>query len=600
MSSSYEIFARKYRPKTFEEVVGQEHVIRTLKNAIKNNRLAQAYLFVGSRGIGKTTIARLVAKALNCEKGPTPTPCGVCDACKEIAEDRSLDVIEIDGASNNSVEQMRELIDNSRYIPAKSKFKIYLIDEVHMLSKAAFNALLKTLEEPPPHVKFLFATTEPEKVLPTILSRCQRFDLKRIPAPLIAEHLRLIAKKEKLDLPEDAAFAVARGAQGGLRDAESMLDQLVSFCGEKITAADVRGVFGFTAPETVATLADAILRQDTPATLAKLNEEVDAGRDVLRLLGDLISHFRNLLVFLVDPASLEAEHDESARRVFAEQAGRVDARRLLELIDLFATAEVRIKSAPDRKLHFEIALIKAVQSLGQASLDEVIETLTEIRGGKSPGAAAATPPAKPIAKAVGRVAETPAPSHRAPAPVVAATESAPAQGPPAGSAGELWQRVVGDVRSSRPLIRSWLESGQPVSLEGNVLVVGFHPKHRIVIESLSTGSNRQFLEESLARNAGRPIRLKMEIREDVPESAAPAPAPAVVTGARRGRVDRPARALPERSAHPAGSGYFRGGDRFVSTGPRQVASLPTHESKAIAEDAPAGAKGAGRHDESPG
>ena len=516
MSSHYEVFARKYRPKTFDEVVGQDHVVRTLKNAIANDRLAQAYLFVGPRGIGKTTIARLVAKALNCEKGPTPTPCGKCDACREIAEDRSLDVIEIDGASNNSVDQIRELIDNSRYIPARAKYKIYLIDEVHMLSKAAFNALLKTLEEPPKHVKFIFATTEPDKVLPTILSRCQRFDLRRIPAPDIVKHLRFIAGKEKLDLPEDAAFAVARGAQGGLHDAESMLDQLVAFCGPKITAEDVRGVFGFTSPESVAAMADAILRRDTPAALAKLNADVAAGRDLLRLLGDLISHFRNVLVCQVDPAALEDDHDENSRRVFAEQANRIDSRRLLDLIDLFAASESRLKWAPDKKLHFEIALIKAVQSLGQASLDDVIETLSEIRAGKSPSAG----PAKPAARAVSRAAETP------PGPTVAraAAPSAPASDAstalPAGTAAELWQRVVGDVRSSRPLIRSWLESGRPIALEGNMLTVGFNPKHRIVIESLSTGSNRQFLEDSLARNAGRPVRLKMEMRDDVPESPA--------------------------------------------------------------------------------
>ena len=547
MSSTYQVFARKYRPQTFAEVVGQEHVVRTLKNAITTNRLAQAYLFVGPRGIGKTSIARIIAKALCCEHGPTPTPCGVCDRCVEIARGNSLDVIEIDGASNNSVEAARELIENARYAPAKSKYKIYLIDEVHMLTKAAFNALLKTLEEPPPHVKFIFATTEPDKVLPTILSRCQRFDLRRIPAPQIASHLGWIAKQEKLVLPEDAAFAIARGAQGGLRDAESMLDQLVSFCGEKITADDVRGVFGFTSPETVAKLADAILRQDTPATLTHLNAEIGAGRDLMRLLGDLISHFRNLLVAEVNPASLAEEHDEATRRTFAEQSGRVDAARLLELIDLFATAESRIKWAPDKKLHFEIALIKAVQSLGQATLDEVIDTLRGIRGGKTPPPAAASSSAagaaRPAAaKVAARVAELPPASPRAstkPAPSDAVVSEPVAAAPPAGDAAELWQRVVGDVRSSRPLIRSWLESGQPISLEGNVLIVGFHPKHKIVIESLSGASNRQFLEESLAKNIGRQIRLKMEVRDDVPEATTPAPA-AILTPANPAPAVRPA------------------------------------------------------------
>jgi DNA polymerase-3 subunit gamma/tau len=218
---SYQVFARKYRPQRFDDLVGQEHVAQTLKNAVAQNRLAHAYLFVGPRGVGKTSTARILAKSLNCIHGPTVTPCGVCDNCREIAGGNSLDVIEIDGASNNSVEDVRELRDNVRYAPAKGRYKIYLIDEVHMLSAAAFNALLKTLEEPPAHVKFIFATTEPQKVLPTILSRCQRFDLHRIPANLIAKHLQFIAAKEKITLEPGAAHAIARGAEGGLRDAET-------------------------------------------------------------------------------------------------------------------------------------------------------------------------------------------------------------------------------------------------------------------------------------------------------------------------------------------------------------------------------------------
>ena len=236
---SYEVFARKYRPQTFDDLVGQAHVSRTLKNAVAQNRLAHAYLFVGPRGVGKTSTARILAKSLNCVKGPTITPCGECDNCREIAAGNSLDVIEIDGASNNSVEDVRQLRENVRYAPAKGHYKIYLIDEVHMLSPAAFNALLKTLEEPPAHVKFIFATTEPQKVLPTILSRCQRFDLHRIPANLIAKHLQFIAGKEKIALEPAAAHAIARGAEGGLRDAESMLDQLVAFCGVRLRARSI-------------------------------------------------------------------------------------------------------------------------------------------------------------------------------------------------------------------------------------------------------------------------------------------------------------------------------------------------------------------------
>src|SRR3982751_6474078 len=283
----------------FDDLVGQSHVSRTLKNAVAQNRLAHAYLFVGPRGVGKTSTARILAKSLNCIKGATVTPCGVCDNCREIAGGNSLDVIEIDGASNNSVEDVRQLRENVRYAPAKGRYKIYLIDEVHMLSSAAFNALLKTLEEPPQHVKFFFAPTEPQKVLATILSRCQRFDLHRIPANLIAQHLQFIAANEKITLDPAAAHAVARGADGGLRDAESMLDQLVAFCGETIDESDVLNVFGFTSEQTVAEFTGRILRGETAEALALLDEQMAAGKDMMTLMSNLITHLRDLLVFKV-------------------------------------------------------------------------------------------------------------------------------------------------------------------------------------------------------------------------------------------------------------------------------------------------------------
>ena len=392
---NYEVFARKYRPQTFDDLVGQTHVSRTLKNAVAQNRLAHAYLFVGPRGVGKTSTARILAKSLNCINGPTITPCGVCDNCREIAGGNSLDVIEIDGASNNSVEDVRQLRENVRYAPAKGRYKIYLIDEVHMLSSAAFNALLKTLEEPPEHVKFIFATTEPQKVLATILSRCQRFDLHRIPANLIAQHLQFIAKKEKITLQPAAAHAIARGAEGGLRDAESMLDQLVAFCGEKIAESDVLNVFGFTSEQTVSDLTGRILRGETPEAIDLLHEQCEAGKDMMRLMADLIAYLRDLLVFKVKPDALNEDVDPDVQKSLAAHAELISTDRLLELIDQFAAAEGRMKWAPNKKLHFEVAIIKAIQSLGQATLDEVIEKLGELREGRArpPGA----PPTGPVA-----------------------------------------------------------------------------------------------------------------------------------------------------------------------------------------------------------
>ena len=380
---SYQVFARKYRPQTFDDLVGQNHVSQTLKNAVEQNRLAHAYLFVGPRGVGKTSTARILAKALNCVKGPTVTPCGVCDNCKEIAAGNSLDVIEIDGASNNSVEDVRELRDNVRYAPAKGRYKIYLIDEVHMLSSAAFNALLKTLEEPPPHVKFIFATTEPQKVLPTILSRCQRFDLHRIPANLIAQHLQYIAKQEKITLEPAAAHAIARGAEGGLRDAESMLDQLVAFCGDPISEGDVLKVFGFTSEQTVADLTDKILRSATAEAIELVHEQCETGKDMMKLMSDLISYLRDLLIFKVKPEALADDANPELQKSLETESAAIEIDRLLELIDQFAAAEGRMKWAPNKKLHFEVAVIKAIQTLNQVTLNEVIENLSALRDGKT-------------------------------------------------------------------------------------------------------------------------------------------------------------------------------------------------------------------------
>ena len=503
---SYEVFARKYRPQTFDDIVGQSHVSRTLKNAVAQNRLAHAYLFVGPRGIGKTSTARILAKALNCIHGPTVTPCGVCDNCHEIAAGNSLDVLEIDGASNNGVEQVRELRENARYAPAKSRFKIYIIDEVHMLTSAAFNALLKTLEEPPAHVKFIFATTEPQKVLPTIVSRCQRFDLHRISANLIAQHLQLIAGKEKITLDPSAAHAIARGAEGGMRDAESMLDQLVAFCGENITEADVLNVFGFTSEQVVADFTEKILRAATADAVQLLHDQCEAGKDMMRLMSDLISYLRDLLVFKVKPDALDEDVDLDLRKSLATQAEIVETDRLLELIDQLAEAESRMKWVPNKKLHFEVAVIKAIQSLGQATLDEVIEKLGELRDGnavshkKSGAVVAGVSPA----------------SQRSAADTAASTGSRVEENASTSSPkpGELWQRVVGKI-PARSFLRTLSESVAPIGIEGRNFQLGYPPNQKAAIETLASASNRKQLETLLQEASGRDWTVKFIAREGI-------------------------------------------------------------------------------------
>ena len=530
---NYEVFARKYRPQTFDDLVGQNHVSRTLKNAVAQNRLAHAYLFVGPRGVGKTSTARILAKSLNCINGPTITPCGVCDNCREIAGGNSLDVIEIDGASNNSVEDVRQLRENVRYAPAKGRYKIYLIDEVHMLSSAAFNALLKTLEEPPEHVKFIFATTEPQKVLATILSRCQRFDLHRIPANLIAQHLQFIAKKEKITLQPAAAHAIARGAEGGLRDAESMLDQLVAFCGEEIAESDVLNVFGFTSEQTVSDLTGRILRGETPEAIDLLHEQSEAGKDMMRLMGDLIAYLRDLLVFKAKPDALNEDVDPDVQKSLAAYAELISIDRLLELIDQFAGAEGRMKWAPNKKLHFEVAIIKAIQSLGQATLDEVIEKLGELRDGKARPEPArrgeAAPPTRPAvasapaavasAKADGRSETKPSPQN---AGVAAPDDSKTRVQEKATTVDseKIWEAVLAKIPVQKGFVRNSASAARALGVEGRNFILGFAPGDKPMMDILGTAANRKFVETLLHEISEKDWTLKLTVSEELASKSA--------------------------------------------------------------------------------
>lgn len=539
---SYEVFARKYRPKTFADVVGQDHIVRTLTNAIRQNRLAHAYIFVGPRGTGKTSTARILAKALNCTGGPKVDFDPEEDICKEIAEGRSMNVLEFDAASNTGVDKIRELIiENVKYAPTRGKYKVYIVDEVHMLSTSSFNALLKTLEEPPSHVIFVFATTDVQKVPTTILSRCQRFDLKRIPTALIRDHLLYIAGNEKLKLTSTAAEAIARGAEGGMRDAESMLDQLVAFCGDSIDEPDVLRVFGFTAQQTVAQLCDALLAGDAPTALRVVHDEAEAGRDLTRLLSDLITYLRSLLVVKADPGALEGELSPEAVATAQDQAARIDLSRLLDLIERCAEAEQRMRWAPNKKMHLEIAVIRAIQILGQATLSEVLDTLSAMRDGAPPPPPAARPelPARPAPRPAkpAPIPETPkAAPVPAPAPVAKAPEPepepvrAPAKPEPvteepapapveasapavSGDLNAIWTAVIQRIRKERPLMASNVEKTILLEIKGDTAVVGLDAGDVLGFDLLDTPNNRKLLDALITEASGQKIAIKFVKKE---------------------------------------------------------------------------------------
>jgi len=399
---SYLVLARKYRPQTFEQVVEQGHITRTLTNAISTGRVAHAILFSGPRGTGKTTVARILAKAMNCEQGPTPEPCNVCRSCTEITAGHAADVFEIDGASNNSVDQVRELRENIKYMPAHSAFKIYIIDEVHMLSTAAFNALLKTLEEPPAHVMFMFATTEPHKIPITILSRCQRHDFRRVALASISAHMAWICKQEGFEIDEQSLGLIAREAGGSLRDALSLLDQIMTCTQGKISHEQVVDILGVIDRKMLYDLAGAILTADITTVFDLLDDIHDRGHDMKRLHADLLEHFRNLLVAalgkkiskLVDLPAGEIEQ-------LVQQAGLVSQGALNQIFDLLFREEPAVRFSPQPKLALEMALVRLLQAKPALPIDVLIDKLDDLRreiqsdSPQSGVAARAVPVAKP-------------------------------------------------------------------------------------------------------------------------------------------------------------------------------------------------------------
>ena len=523
---------RRHRPRTFEEVIGQEHVVRTLRNAVEQGKVHHAYLFVGSRGTGKTSMAKILAACLNCERGPTTEPCGRCESCLAIANATSLDVIEMDAASNNSVDDIRELRERVAYAPVSGRHKVYILDEAHMLSTQAWNAFLKTLEEPPPNTIFVLATTEAQKVLPTVVDRCHRFDFARPGAAEIATVLRRVATAESIDLPDAACALIARAATGSFRDALGTLEQLVTYGGPEIELDSVLAVLGVADATLLFDAVDAIAAGDAAAALGTVARLSESGRDAGQFLRDLETHARELLVVqTLDevPAELRvtAERDER----LAEQAGRVGRAEVVRLLDLLADGLEGIKNGSEPRTQLELALVKAaapeVDASRRALLARVERLEAQLGGGDGDE--------RPV-RAVGRPlsdapAATPPSAENAAAPAAATAVALAVEPEPADESPEpdlealraLWPAVLDTVREGNSMLAALLDGAQPVTLVGDELTVAFPESRAFLKRKAEDRPNREALAAAIRAVSGHQARLAYELRPD--EGDAPEPPP---------------------------------------------------------------------------
>jgi DNA polymerase-3 subunit gamma/tau len=486
---SYQVLARRWRPQTFDEVVGQEPVTRTLKNALQQGRVAHALLFTGPRGVGKTTTARILAKALNCDRGPTPEPCNQCLNCREITAGAAVDCVEIDGASHTGVEHVRDLQEQLIYQPVRGRTKVYIIDEVHMLSLSAFNALLKTLEEPPPKVVFILATTEPHKVPPTIHSRCQRYDFRRIGQGLIVERLRAIAEAERVDVAPEALAALARAADGSLRDAQSILDQVIAYAGERVTTEVVAAVLGWTAPEVVRAVMEACLAGDPGKVVELVGELAAKGGDLRTFVLDLLEQFRLLLLVKLSPRAGEILGlAPEVMRDLEQRAARVEISQLELALRFLMDAEGEMRRASQPRYVLEMALVRMAEARGLQSLGSLVKRLESLE------------------ERLGVVPGQPAPAPQ-PGLFTAQEKADPPSPPPAAiGPGDRWHEVRRRIGSERRSLGVLLAEAE-VALEGETLTLTFANGNHFARSTLEDPEVRSLLASTISTVYGRRLQV---------------------------------------------------------------------------------------------
>jgi DNA polymerase III subunit gamma/tau len=532
---------RRHRPRTFADVVGQEHVVRTLRNAVEQGKVHHAYLFVGSRGTGKTSMAKILAACLNCVQGPTVEPCGVCESCVAIANATSLDVIEMDAASNNSVDDIRDLRESVAYAPVSGRHKVYILDEAHMLSTQAWNAFLKTLEEPPPHTIFVLATTEAQKVLPTVVDRCHRFDFARPTVEQLATVVQRVADEEGIEIGPDAVALLARHATGSFRDALGTLEQLVTYSGTQVSTDDVLAVLGVADADLLFGALEAVAAHDARAALQAAARLAATGRDLSQATRDLEVHARELLVVQTlgeVPPELRITPDRDAR--LAEQAERVGRGDIVRLLELLAGAMRAVKDGAEPRTRLELALVEAASPEVDPSAKALMARLERLEGALAGSAPIARRTASPAAADAGPQAAAPAAPSAPPVPTAPAREAPQAATPapdaalataPATTAepatfdgiAELWPAVLTAIRADNQLLGAALSEARPVELRGSDLVVAF--SHEDAFNRRIADSHRPALEEAVRSVSGGPLRVCFELREAPAEERAPEPPP---------------------------------------------------------------------------